>query len=81
MKNRQEKMFLFLERFPWAGQNVGIDRSTNKYRAVNQSIYRITLKWFRQFELADAAAMSSFRVPTERRYSFFFSTRNDFSFV
>ncbi|XP_031624787.1 antigen 5 like allergen Cul n 1-like [Contarinia nasturtii] len=57
-------------RFPYSGQNVGIDRETYKYRAVNQSIYRITLKWFSQFELADAAAMNSFRVPADPKKRF-----------
>lgn len=54
-----------VERFPWSGQNVGMDYEIDKYRAINQSIYRITLKWFRQFELANAAAMNSFYVPVD----------------
>lgn len=52
---------LFIAKFPWVGQNVGIDRESGHYLATNQSIYRITLNWFRQFELADASVMESYR--------------------
>lgn len=48
-------------KFPWAGQNVGVDREVGHYPATNQSLYHITLKWFRQFELADATVINSYR--------------------
>lgn len=57
-------------KFPWTGQNVGIDRANGGYHATNQSIYRITLKWFRQFELGNADAMNSYRSPKNRKYWF-----------
>lgn len=60
-------LIIHIVQFPYVGQNVGIDRESGRYRAINQSIYRITLKWFRQFELANATIMKSYRVPKDRR--------------
>lgn len=59
--------YLFAERFPWAGQNVGMDIDSETYPNVTQSFYRTIFNWFNEYQNADSNIIEAYRVPARNR--------------
>lgn len=56
--------FDFAAKFPFAGQNIAIMQTTNKYADDRDAIQNLVTDWYDEYKWTDPSVIDSYQLPT-----------------